>query len=221
MGGNAIANLLLGIANPSGKLAQNWVRGVGQVHSGASPWQQWVVGKWNANGRGAADPDGRRYDFYNADNMPLGQGSAHASGVASPLFYFGAGLSYTTFSYRQLSVARAPDADLPGTATDPDAIAAVVRVNVTNTGSVVGDEVVQVYAVDPVMDYVRPWKRLVGFTRVNLAPGASQQVSVQLSAMEMAFYDDDMNWRLVPGAYNISVGGDSYSAAYLSAELVL
>ena len=145
--------------------------------------------------------------------MPLGQGSAHASGVASPLFYFGQGLSYTTFSYGQLSVVRAPGADAPGAATDPDAIAAVVRVNVTNTGTVAGEEVVQVYAVDPVMEYVRPWKRLVGFARVQVTPGASQQVSVPLSAMEMAFYDDNMTWRLVPGAYNISVGGDSYSMA--------
>ena len=107
---------------------------------------------------------------------------------------------------------RAPGADAPGAATDPDAIAAVVRVNVTNTGTVAGEEVVQVYAVDPVMEYVRPWKRLVGFGRVQVTPGASQLVSVPLSAMEMAFYDDNMTWRLVPGAYNISVGGDSYSA---------
>ena len=220
-GGNAIANLLTGVANPSGKLAQNWVRGVGQAHSGASPWQQWIVGKWLANGRGPADPDGRRYDYYNNDNMPLGHGSAHASGVASPLYYFGAGLSYTTFSFAQLSVARAAGASAQGAAVDPGAVAATVNVTVTNTGSVPGTEVVQVYAVDPVMDYVRPWKRLVGFARVELAPGASQRVTVPLPATEMAFYDDDMVWRVVPGAYNISVGGDSYSAAFLSAQLVI
>ena len=222
-GGDAIANLLTGVANPSGKLAQNWVRGAGQAHSGASPWQQWVVGKWSANKRGPADPDGRRYNFYNKDNMPAGQGSAHASGVASPLFYFGAGLSYSTFAFGQLSVAAAKPV-APDAATDPDAVAATVTVTVTNTGAVAGAEVVQVYAVDPVMDYVRPWKRLVAFARVQLAAGASQQVVVPVPAMELAFYDDSSAsgaWRLVEGAYNISVGGDSYSAAFLSAQLVL
>jgi len=65
MGGVAVANLLSGKANPSGKLAQSWVRSAGQAMSGAAPFLQWRVGKWAANHRGPADPDGRFYDPYN------------------------------------------------------------------------------------------------------------------------------------------------------------
>jgi hypothetical protein len=61
MGGVAIANLLSGDANPSGKLCQSWVRSAGQAMSGAAPFLQWRVGKWVANHRGPMDPDGRYY----------------------------------------------------------------------------------------------------------------------------------------------------------------
>jgi len=64
-GGTAIANLLAGVVNPSGKLAQSWVRSAGQAMSGAAPFLQWRVGKWVANKRGPPDPDGRYYDPYN------------------------------------------------------------------------------------------------------------------------------------------------------------
>jgi hypothetical protein len=73
MGGVAISNLITGVATPSGKLAQNWVRDVGMTGSGASPWLQWRVGKWAANTRGVPDPDGRYYDSYNSiDGSPSG-----------------------------------------------------------------------------------------------------------------------------------------------------
>ena len=84
MGGVAIARLLTGLANPSGKLAQNWVRSAGAAMSGASPWLQYRVGKWVANHRSSVDPDGRVYDPYNDE-------------PGSPLFHFGFGLSYTSF----------------------------------------------------------------------------------------------------------------------------
>jgi len=96
-----------------------------------------------------------------------------------------------------------------------------VSVKVANSGKVPGAEVVQVYAQDPVMSFTRPWKRLLAFARVTVAPGASATVEVPLTRDQLMFYDDDMNLRLVPGVYNISVGGSSYSAAFNTATLTV
>merc|ERR1712110_545661 len=187
MGGVALANLLAGKTNPSGKLAQNWLRNAGQAGSGASPWLQWRVGKWVANARGQMDPDGRRYDQYNDDHSSYG---GMGEGRADPLFYFGSGLSYTTFDISNLTV------QVPGS----DSVPATVQVSVKNTGKLPGVEVVQVYVEDPIMEYVRPWKRLVAFQRVLLQPGESRRVSLDLTVDELAFYDDSMK-RVVPGDY--------------------
>lgn len=186
MGGVAISNLLLGVTNPSGRLVQNWVRSSGQAMSGASPWLQWRVGKWAANHRGPPDPDGRVYDSY-------------YDGRSDPLFHFGQGLSYTTFSMSNLSVVTA-------------AGGLEVSVDVTNTGHVPGTEVVQVYVIDPVMSYVRPWKRLLAFDRVTLEPGGQQRARIPVSATQLAFQDDSSTvgtWRVVPGEYTIRVGPSS------------
>ena len=193
MGGVALARLLLGKANPSGKLAQNWVRSAGQSMSGASPWLQWRVGKWVANHRSAPDPDGRVYDPYNDE-------------PSTPLFHFGHGLSYTSFAMSGLNVTQAR-ATLEGAAA-----ALTVTLDVRNSGSVAGAEVVQVYAVDPVIDYVRPWKRLLAFKRVTLAAGASSRVVIDVTPEQLAFQDDSSaagKWRVVPGTYQIRVGNSS------------
>ena len=84
-----------------------------------------------------------------------------------------------------------------------------------------GTEVVQVYCEDPVMAFTRPWKRLLAFSRVSLAAGSSETVEIPLRQTALMFHDDDMVLRLVPGDYVLSVGGDSYSAAFLSANFTL
>jgi hypothetical protein len=71
------------------------------------------------------------------------------------------------------------------------------------------------------MRFTRPWKRLLAFKRVTLAAGASVTVQVPITSDELMFHDDDMKLRLVPGEYTLSVGGSSYSAAALTASLVL
>ena len=240
MGGVAVANLISGKTNPSGKLAQSWVRSAGQAMSGAAPFLQWRVGKWVANKRGPADPDGRHYDPYNthAGAHPTsmraddddGRSSAYwfsevmystaadgtiapvAPSEASPLFRFGDGLSYTTFTMSTLSA---------GPVSHTDDTVMTLSVKVTNTGTVAGTEVVQVYCEDPVMAFVRPWKRLLTFARVTLQPGASTTVRLPVTRDEMMFHDDDLVLALVPGEYTLSAGGSSYSAAALTVDLIV
>eukprot|EP00746_Dinoflagellata_sp_MGD_P103240 gnl/MRDRNA2_/MRDRNA2_426388_c0_seq1.p1 gnl/MRDRNA2_/MRDRNA2_426388_c0~~gnl/MRDRNA2_/MRDRNA2_426388_c0_seq1.p1 ORF type:complete len:194 (-),score=29.69 gnl/MRDRNA2_/MRDRNA2_426388_c0_seq1:223-762(-) len=166
--------------------------------SGASPWLQMRNGKWIINHLGEADPDGRRYANYGSD-------------AADPLFYFGEGLSYTTFKISDLSV------QAPGSDGNP----ATARVLVTNIGRVSGTEVVQVYVVDPVMAFVRPWKRLVAFQRVSLQPGEARHIEIGVTANNLAFYDDELRLRVVPGTYLVSAGSSSYNAAYLEVSAVL
>eukprot|EP01047_Picozoa_sp_COSAG01_P006710 COSAG01_NODE_246_length_20450_cov_195.166822_23_plen_72_part_00 len=71
------------------------------------------------------------------------------------------------------------------------------------------------------MRFTRPWKRLLAFKRVTIAAGSSATVEVPITRDELEFHDDDMQRRLVPGEYTLSVGGSSYSAAALTAPLVL
>ena len=134
------------------------------------------------------DADGRAYDAYVQD-----------PNSAAPLFYFGSGLSFTTFELADLSVTR-------GAADSP--VAATVAVTVRNTGSLAGSTVVQVYVRDPIgaSNVVRPWKRLVAFRRTDsLAAGASVQVTVEILGEDLAVHDDAMAFAVVPGSYLVSV----------------
>ena len=139
----------------------------------------------------------------------------------------GHGLSYTTFSYGNLTLsAPAPIATLPGGGVFSgrgrqgyvDAISTpvvVATVQVCNVGVRGGVEVVQVYSQDPVGDWggevlvVPFWKRLVGFARVFVGAGECASVDVPVLADDLALYDDRMVLRIQPGAYTISAGGRS------------
>jgi len=215
-GAAAIVDTLLGVVNPSGKLASQWAQHVGQLGSGAQPWLAKRVGKWLANGRSSPDPtDGREYDNYIATAYP-----------STPLFRFGAGLSYTTFEYRALALSPAPAiAALPGggvfsgrgRAGYADAVNTPVvtaTVTVCNTGGRAGAEVIQVYSQDPpASDFDTPlvpyWKRLVGFGRVLLDAGACSDVAVPLLCDDLALYDPGMTLRIIAGNYTITAGGRS------------
>ncbi len=118
----------------------------------------------------------------------------------TPLFPFGHGLSYTTFGYGnpQLSAARIRARDT-----------LTVRVQVTNTGSRAGDEVVQLYLRDDVASVTRPVKELRGFRRISLAPAQAATVTFALTARDLAFYDADMQRVVEPGMFTVFVGGSS------------
>lgn len=189
-GATGLASIMFGHTNPSGKLPSSWPRSVGQVGSGSTPWLQAVRGKWVSNHRGPQDPDGRRYDQYAlADNDP------------SPLFYFGYGLSFTTFVYSDLSLDNTHVKDYP----------LRIQFTVKNTGGVQGDEVSQVYIQDPIggTHVVRPWKRLVGFSRVNVHPNDSKRMTLDIAFEYLALHGESMQFEIQPGLYTVSVGGAS------------
>jgi beta-glucosidase len=117
-----------------------------------------------------------------------------------PLFPFGWGLSYATFKYANLQ-------------TSPDAIGplgrSIVSVAVTNTGSVRGDEVVQLYIRQEVSSVTRPVKELRGFRRITLNPGETKVVEFSLRPEELSYLNRDMRRIVEPGLFRIMVGGNS------------
>jgi beta-glucosidase len=115
----------------------------------------------------------------------------------APLFPFGHGLSYTTFAYRDLR--------LPAEATTHDSI--TVSVEVENTGTMTGDEVVQLYVTDLEASVSVPVRSLVGFRRITLRPGAHRRVTFTLSPRQLALITDDGRRVLEPGTFEIAVGG--------------
>jgi beta-glucosidase len=120
--------------------------------------------------------------------------------TALPLFPFGWGLSYTTFKYGNISLL--PDSIGPEGKTR-------VTVDVTNTGSVRGDEVVQLYIRDEVSSVTRPVKELRGFRRITLDPGKIEKVEFTLGPDELSFLNRDMKRVVEPGSFKIMVGGNS------------
>ncbi len=117
-----------------------------------------------------------------------------------PLFPFGHGLSYTTFSYSDLTVS---PARIP-----PDGQAAV-SVDVTNTGKRAGDEVVQLYIRAEVSRATRPVMELKGFRRVALAPGERRTVTFELGPEQLSYHGPDMKRVVEPGRFQVMVGGSS------------
>jgi beta-glucosidase len=120
------------------------------------------------------------------------------------LYPFGYGLSYTTFSYAdsRISSARVSAHD-----------SVIVSVNVTNTGTMDGDEVVQLYAMHPDVPGA-PARALVGFQRVHLARGASQRVQFTLRDRDLSVVDPEGVRRIVPGAVQLWVGGGQPNAQH-------
>jgi beta-glucosidase len=128
---------------------------------------------------------GRTYLYYNG----------------TPLYPFGFGLSYTTFSYKNFQVE-------PMSVTPNGA--ATVTVDITNVGARAGDEVVQLYTHDAFASVARPLKELHGFKRIHLDPGQSQTVSFTLAAKDLAFWDVQSHaWHVEDGVFDIAVGASS------------
>ena len=166
--GNALADVIFGDVNPSGKLPISFARSAGQLPV-----------------------------FYNY--KPAAR-RGYLFDDVSPLFAFGYGLSYTTFEYNNVRLAKSR-ISINETTT--------VFVDVKNIGNRAGDEVVQIYIRDRVSSVTRPVKELKGFARISLKPGESTTVSIDITPEKLSFYDINMNRVVEPGEFDIMVGSSS------------
>lgn len=167
-GAAAVADVLVGAAEPCGRTTLTFSRG-----AGVQPWT--YDHKWLAPG------------FPRLPDV-------------DPVFPFGHGLSYTTFTYDELEIAP-PEVPVDGTFS--------VSCTVTNAGSRPGDEVVQLYLGDPVASVTRPVRELKGFARVPLAPGAAARITFEVPVEVMAFTGVDLRRIVEPGALTVEVGASS------------
>lgn len=192
MGGPAIADILFGKVNPSGKTPVTFPRMSGQVP---------IYYAQHNTGR-PANPIEMLIDEIpvEAGQTSVGCRSFYLDAGNSPLFPFGYGLSYTTFEYSNLSLASDKL-----TAQDTLSISFTLK----NTGKYDGTEVVQLYVQDKVGSITRPVKKLKRFQRVTLKAGESTQVSLSLPVSELAFWGYDMNYTVEPGDFRLWVGTSS------------
>lgn len=177
--GNAMADVLFGDVNPSGRLPMSFPRAEGQIP---------IYYNHFSTGRPAKNDSDVNYV------------SAYLDLPNSPRFPFGYGLSYTSFSYSDITLSAAsfkPGGELTATVT------------VTNTGRYDGRETVQWYIRDLFGSVVRPVKELKGFQQISLRPGESQKVSFSIRADELRFYNDRLEYIYEPGDFRIFVGGNS------------
>lgn len=192
MGGPAIADILFGKVNPSGKTPVTFPHMSGQVP---------IYYAQHKTGR-PANPTEMLIDEIpvEAGQTSVGCRSFYLDAGNSPLFPFGYGLSYTTFEYSNLSLASDKL-----TAQDTLSISFTLK----NTGKYDGTEVVQLYVQDKVGSVTRPVKELKRFLRVTLKAGESTQVSLSLPVSELAFWGYDMNYTVEPGDFTLWVGTSS------------
>ena len=205
-GGHAIADVLFGDVNPSGKLPASLPRAVGQ-----EPLYY------------AQMPTGRPAVNVDLSHMPNDSPSKFLSRYVdeenSALFPFGWGLSYTRFSYSKPTVSR-ETVPLKEVLSSPHAPVVKVGVDVRNTGSVAGTEVVQMYIRNTAASVEQPVRELKGFARVQLAPGESKHVEFPLGFDELNFYNVDVKRTVEPTTYKIWVGGSSLAAEETSLQIV-
>jgi beta-glucosidase len=129
-----------------------------------------------------------------------------------PLYYFGYGLSYTKFRFSNLHLEKAK-IRLNGSVK--------VKVDVTNTGKVEGDEIVQMYIRDKVSSVTRPVKELKGFKRISLKPKETKTVTIEIKPEHLAFHNINMKYVVEPGDFEIMIGNSSRDEDLLKASLTV
>ncbi|SEK40842.1 beta-glucosidase [Parapedobacter koreensis] len=178
--GKAVADVLFGDVNPSGKLPATFPQHVGQVplyYSHKNTGRPLAEGQWFQKFRS---------NYLDVSNEPL--------------YPFGYGLSYTTFTYGEVTL-NATELQRGGKLQ--------VSVGVTNTGNYAGEEVVQLYIRDLVGSVTRPVKELKGFRKLRLEPGQSQQIVFDLTEEDLKFYNTELEHVAEPGEFAVFVGTNS------------
>ncbi|MFK8160820.1 MAG: beta-glucosidase BglX [Lewinella sp.] len=193
MAGPALTDLLMGKANPSGRLPVTFPKAVGQIP---------IYHAHKNTGRPAKEDTWVHIDKIpvHAWQTSLGNTSHYLDEGFTPLFPFGYGLSYTDFSYGPLQLS----SDQVGTMERITA-----SIEVTNTGEVSGKEVVQLYLHDHFASVTRPIRELKAFEKISLAPGESRTVTFELSPEALSFYRADLSYGPESGKYTVWVGADA------------
>jgi beta-glucosidase len=177
--GYAIADVLFGDVNPSGKLTTTWPQNVGQI-------------PLYYNHKNTGRPlEGPWFQKFRSNYLDVSN---------DPVYPFGYGLSYTTFNYSDINLS---SSSLKGNQT------LTASVTVTNTGNYDGKEVVQLYIRDVVGSVTRPVKELKGFQKIDLKAGESKTVSFKITPDDLKFYNYDLKYDWEPGEFQIMIGGNS------------
>ena len=178
--GDAIADVLFGDVNPSGKLTTTWPQNVGQVPL-----------YYNHKNTGRPETIGKNFEKFRTNYLDV---------TNQPLYPFGFGLSYTTFSYGDVKLSLN---NLKANET------LTASVTITNTGLVAGKETVQLYIRDLVGSSTRPVKELKGFKKIDLLAGESKTVSFSITTDDLKFYNNHLIFDWEAGEFEIMVGPDS------------
>ncbi|WP_396176853.1 beta-glucosidase BglX [Flavobacterium sp.] len=179
--GNAIADVLFGDVNPSGKLTMTFPRSVGQIP---------IYYNYKNTGRPLGNTEGK-FEKFKTNYLDVPN---------EPLFPFGFGLSYTRFSYQNLKISKEQFSKNESV---------TVSVEVTNTGNFDGSEVVQLYLRDLVGTITRPVKELKGFEKVFIKKGETKTITFTISEEDLKFYNSDLDFVAEPGTFEVFIGPDS------------
>lgn len=200
--GNALASILVGDANPSGKLPFSWMQSLD--HYGAHALGAYP-GTWRA--------DEKIIDEEYKEDIFVGYRWADKQKL-QPLFPFGHGLSYTTFEYDKATIEACESSQQP-TAGNAESLAAdtplyKVRLTLRNTGMRKGAETVQLYIRDVKSSVARPLKELKDFRKVALEPGEAREVEFNISRTQLSYYDDVKGeWTTEPGKFEAWIGSSA------------
>jgi len=188
--GNAIADVLFGDVNPSGKLTNSFPRNVGQIPI-----------YYNHLNTGRPQPTDK-FEKFKSNYLDVEN---------SPLLPFGYGLSYSSFSYSDIKLSAA-------SLNTTGKIKATITV--TNTGDYDGEEIIQLYTRDMVGSIARPVKELKGFQKIMFKKGESKEVSFTIGVEDLKFYNSDLKFVAEPGDFKLFIGGNSKDVKETTFKLV-